>query len=269
MNPTRYADRLPGIDGPPEELPLFTVQDDEEPAESETTSSRPAIDLEYGTETTLDDIGDVIGGQPMKDARRYIRTGERPRDWWDATEHLVADAPSHSAADYGGGRRTAALHPDDDRSPPRFPVKQYGPKPARTNRYAAKCADCAGWVEAEAGTLTKGERWETRHTGGCPEVAELQDEEEAPDIEAGRFYTDNNDEMYIGRISRTGNPYAVTRSKQYVGQVWKNVEGWRPLTLDEAKIHGRNSGRCLICSRELTNPDSIAAGIGPICAERF
>lgn len=32
---------------------------------------------------------------------------------------------------------------------------------------------------------------------------------------------------------------------------------------------GRASGRCCSCGRDLTDPDSIAAGIGPICATKF
>jgi hypothetical protein len=36
-----------------------------------------------------------------------------------------------------------------------------------------------------------------------------------------------------------------------------------------AALHGRVSGRCSICNRDLTDPESIARGIGPICAEKF
>jgi len=36
-----------------------------------------------------------------------------------------------------------------------------------------------------------------------------------------------------------------------------------------AVLHGKASGRCAICSRDLTDPVSIERGIGPICAERF
>jgi uncharacterized protein DUF6011 len=36
-----------------------------------------------------------------------------------------------------------------------------------------------------------------------------------------------------------------------------------------AVLHGRASGRCSICNRDLTDPESIARGIGPICAEKF
>lgn len=36
-----------------------------------------------------------------------------------------------------------------------------------------------------------------------------------------------------------------------------------------AIAYGRELGRCSICNRTLTDPDSIANGIGPVCATRF
>lgn len=39
--------------------------------------------------------------------------------------------------------------------------------------------------------------------------------------------------------------------------------------LESAKLYGKVTGQCGICSKILTNPDSIAAGIGPICAQKF
>jgi IS5 family transposase len=39
--------------------------------------------------------------------------------------------------------------------------------------------------------------------------------------------------------------------------------------LGSAIEHGRKTGRCSCCNRELTDPVSVARGIGPICAERF
>lgn len=36
-----------------------------------------------------------------------------------------------------------------------------------------------------------------------------------------------------------------------------------------AKLHGLQTGRCSCCRRELTNPESVALGIGPICREKF
>jgi len=36
-----------------------------------------------------------------------------------------------------------------------------------------------------------------------------------------------------------------------------------------ATAHGHEFGQCSCCGRELTNPESVARGIGPICAERW
>lgn len=36
-----------------------------------------------------------------------------------------------------------------------------------------------------------------------------------------------------------------------------------------AIAHGKETGRCAICSRELSDPISIERGIGPICADKF
>lgn len=36
-----------------------------------------------------------------------------------------------------------------------------------------------------------------------------------------------------------------------------------------AQAYGLRTGNCCICSRELTDPVSVASGIGPICADRF
>jgi Family of unknown function (DUF6011) len=36
-----------------------------------------------------------------------------------------------------------------------------------------------------------------------------------------------------------------------------------------AAAHGKASGRCSVCSRDLTDPESIERGIGPICAGKF
>jgi hypothetical protein len=36
-----------------------------------------------------------------------------------------------------------------------------------------------------------------------------------------------------------------------------------------AIAYGRETGRCSICNRELTDPQSVAAGIGPICANNY
>ncbi len=39
--------------------------------------------------------------------------------------------------------------------------------------------------------------------------------------------------------------------------------------LAHALAHGRETGQCAICNRTLSDPASLAAGIGPICAKNF
>lgn len=41
------------------------------------------------------------------------------------------------------------------------------------------------------------------------------------------------------------------------------------LSLEEAKEFGALYGTCCVCSRTLTDENSIAAGIGPVCAGKF
>lgn len=42
-----------------------------------------------------------------------------------------------------------------------------------------------------------------------------------------------------------------------------------PLTAEAAGALGQVTGVCMICGAELTNPESIERGIGPICASRL
>lgn len=39
--------------------------------------------------------------------------------------------------------------------------------------------------------------------------------------------------------------------------------------LESAVKYGRSTGKCCVCGKELTDPGSVAAGIGPICANKF
>ena len=39
--------------------------------------------------------------------------------------------------------------------------------------------------------------------------------------------------------------------------------------LGAVKAYAKITGRCGVCNRKLEDPDSVAAGIGPICAQGF
>lgn len=41
------------------------------------------------------------------------------------------------------------------------------------------------------------------------------------------------------------------------------------MTLSEAKAWGVETGICCVCGAFLTDPESVEAGIGPVCAKRF
>lgn len=52
------------------------------------------------------------------------------------------------------------------------------------------------------------------------------------------------------------------------GVIYRLSEDSR-MSLDEAKEFGSLYGTCMVCGRTLTNEESIEAGIGPVCAQRF
>ena len=56
---------------------------------------------------------------------------------------------------------------------------------------------------------------------------------------------------------------------EYAPGAIKNLSAATRLTLEEAKRFGVLYGTCCVCGRTLTNEESIAAGIGPICAGKF
>lgn len=86
-----------------------------------------------------------------------------------------------------------------------------------------------------------------------------------------------NDTIYKVQTSpTTGNTYAkklVTDiiSTEFVyapGMVTKLAKAEK-LTLELAKKYGKLYGMCVICGRTLTNEQSIADGIGPICGNKL
>jgi uncharacterized protein DUF6011 len=57
--------------------------------------------------------------------------------------------------------------------------------------------------------------------------------------------------------------------QKYQGQHEENLRKIANDPLAAAQLYGRLIGECGICGRTLTDPDSIALGIGPICAEKL
>lgn len=55
----------------------------------------------------------------------------------------------------------------------------------------------------------------------------------------------------------------------YRGAASRFVTGEDRMTLDQAKEFGDAHGVCVCCARDLTNPESVALGIGPVCRRRY
>lgn len=56
---------------------------------------------------------------------------------------------------------------------------------------------------------------------------------------------------------------------EYVGRASYKLGNATPLPLEEAQKFGRMTGTCCVCARRLDVPESVEAGIGPVCAKRF
>lgn len=78
--------------------------------------------------------------------------------------------------------------------------------------------------------------------------------------------------VYRVKLSSKERLYAEAlegTSFNYAPGAIRNIRAHHKLTLAQAKAYGAENGVCCRCGATLTNPDSIEAGIGPICAGKF
>lgn len=81
---------------------------------------------------------------------------------------------------------------------------------------------------------------------------------------AGAIYIKRGDD-YLGKI--VGGEFSASYSCTTDDR--KAIEAACVAPLDEAVAYGKHTGSCACCGRELTNPESIDRGIGPVCAEKY
>ena len=55
---------------------------------------------------------------------------------------------------------------------------------------------------------------------------------------------------------------------EYLGAAKRFVGNAKRMTLEDAKEWGSNFGTCCVCAALLTDPTSVAAGVGPVCGSR-
>lgn len=103
---------------------------------------------------------------------------------------------------------------------------------------------------------------------------------EMVDLAPGYYTLD--EKVYKVQVSKSsGKPYAkvlVLPTVQGKKGTWDYApgayvklasQGAVAVTLEQAKDHGHNHGWCMICGAHLTDPKSVDAGIGPVCASKF
>jgi hypothetical protein len=61
----------------------------------------------------------------------------------------------------------------------------------------------------------------------------------------------------------------IDGSLEYQGMATRFVNASHRMSIEQAKAYGRVTGTCCVCSRRLTDENSIAEGIGPVCASKF
>jgi len=81
---------------------------------------------------------------------------------------------------------------------------------------------------------------------------------------AGAIYV-KQDDLYLGKIADG----KFTRSRDCDADIEARIVAACADPAAAAEAYGKRTGKCSCCGRELTNEESIARAIGPICAERW
>ncbi|MFD7835674.1 DUF6011 domain-containing protein [Streptomyces sp. NPDC059761] len=172
---------------------------------------------------------------------------------------------------------------------PRAPKAEQAPKPvlavrAFPNKFTGQCAKdgCGAVVEAGTGECFKdGGRWIVQHAADmCPEATSAP--QAAPTAPAPVPVTEegmyrHGETIYRVARSESGNLYAKEfipgtdgsgASFQYAPGAIRDLSAADRLTADEAAEISRALKTCVVCARRLTNPKSVAQGVGPVCRKR-
>jgi hypothetical protein len=156
----------------------------------------------------------------------------------------------------------------------------------RTNRYAAACVACKGWILADKGVLTKSAagKWETRHPEGtCPPPR--AERAPAKNAEPGYYVrpvdgravvvvqSKRNADRTYGKIL-TFPADGSRPSWDYVPGAGFSVADLRPMTAADAAEMGLSHGYCIRCCAPLGGESLSAAvsalvGYGETCAKRM
>jgi hypothetical protein len=94
----------------------------------------------------------------------------------------------------------------------------------------------------------------------------------SPDLTEGMYRTDTGRIFKVQRSRESGRLYAkelLNGTFTYAQGAMRLLTPADRMSLADAQAYGRRTGMCCVCGRELTNPESVQNGIGPICAGRL
>jgi hypothetical protein len=75
--------------------------------------------------------------------------------------------------------------------------------------------------------------------------------------------------LYAKKLVVEGEEGDYTASFEYAAGAIRKIRPEWKMTREQAAKFGQLYGVCCVCGRDLTDEGSIAAGIGPICAQGF
>lgn len=74
---------------------------------------------------------------------------------------------------------------------------------------------------------------------------------------------------YAKRLVLDESGERTTARWEYAPGVGRTLAGMEPMTVAQAAALGHMHGICVKCCKPLTDPKSVQAGIGPVCAKAF
>lgn len=111
-----------------------------------------------------------------------------------------------------------------------------------------------------------------RMTAGAPRTPSARPADREP-VAAGFYLMDGT--VYRVKPNKAGtHTYATeldptTGRWDYARGVVGRLSAADALTPEEAARRGRHWGRCVFCGDELSNPESVERGIGPVCYRKY
>jgi hypothetical protein len=189
-----------------------------------------------------------------EEAAKENQWAQFPRDMLAAIYKFGALTPGQEAAVRKGMARKAA-----------WAEKNKAESAARDARTADASLDFAPLLEKFNNALNAGKRSPTLHVGNL-RIEMAKPHSKNP----GCLYVTTNesyeDRTYLGKITPAGEFFAA---RACTDELFEEVKILNGDTLAAAVAHGKETGRCSCCNRELTNELSVELGIGPICRAKW